>query len=116
VRVCIVTDTSDNNAWEVVYEPGGLHFEAKNMTAEHPVDPISANCILDYLVAGSDQAVVDAHVRSRRYSVHHLGSTAVGAGFPFILFTLPVICIVRMLLVNVLRIRFEQHILQGFGF
>jgi hypothetical protein len=82
--------------------------EAKNVTVEHLVNLISVNCILDELIAGSDQAVVDAHVASCLFSFHQFASIAVSARFPFILLNLLIIitfvvsCIVHMLLINVM--------------
>src|SRR5438874_5749622 len=76
VRVCIVTDTSDNNTRVVIHQSCCLHFKAEHTAAKSFVDLISEGCIFNHLVTRCDQAIVYKHVT--RLSLHDLGPIADG--------------------------------------
>src|SRR3984885_8713685 len=91
VRVCVVADTSDNDARKVVHQSRRLHFEAEYASTQSLVDLVSEGCILDHLVTGRDQAVVYTHFTS--LSLDDLGPIAVSATSFFLLvllFTVPI--------------------------
>src|SRR4029077_14111050 len=82
VRVRVVTDSSDDNAREVVHQSHCLRFDAETMTTKILAELVSGESVLDDLITRCNKTIVHAHIPG--IPLYNLGPIAEWAVFSFL--------------------------------